>query len=230
MHEERAISQLHHEMIRTLADTGSCPSNEVLAGRLAISRSEVENRLKSLADCHGVVLHPYGTEPWVLHPFSLTPTLHWVEGRSIGWWAPCIWCALGIATIVGGQARIHTRIAGEGEALVIPVKEGIPVLREECFVHFAVPPAQAWRNVHEHCSMVLPFRSERDIEAWSARHRLPNGQAVPLNQVALLARKWYGNYASPDWRKWTVSEASQIFREVGLLSEFWSLENRNGSF
>src|SRR5262249_57149373 len=32
-----------------------------------------------------------------------------------GWWAPCIWCALGVAALVGEDVVIHSRIGGEAE-------------------------------------------------------------------------------------------------------------------
>ncbi len=41
---------------------------------MGVALEQVEQLLRSLADSHGVVLHPYTCEPWVIHPFSLTPT------------------------------------------------------------------------------------------------------------------------------------------------------------
>jgi hypothetical protein len=164
------------------------------------------------------------------HPFSVTPTIHWVQGQRGGWWAPCVWCALGVAAIVGGEVRIHTRIGGESEALTIPVIDGEPTGVDGVFVHFAIPPARAWDNVHQHCSMVLPFRSPEEIRAWCERHRLPSGEPVPLPQVARLARLWYGSHGDPDWHKWTVAEAQDIFHEAGLRSDFWDLGAKRGKF
>lgn len=230
MGHEDGISELHYEIIREIVHTGACPSNAVLARRLNSPISEVERNLRVLADCHGIVLHPYALRPWVVHPFSLTPTLHWVEGNQRSWWAPCIWCALGVATIVSGRVNIHTRVGAEQEEVTISVQDGQPISAQELVVHFAIPPAQAWRNMHEHCSMVLPFRLPSDIPAWCARHGLPNGQAVPLLQVSKLAQRWYGLYLSRDWHKWSISEARQIFKEVGLTSNFWALEEQDGRF
>jgi hypothetical protein len=78
--------------------------------------------------------------------------------------------------------------------------------------------------------MVLPFRSHDEIQDWCDRHGLPHGQAVPLGQVAHLAQLWYGSHAKPDWRKWTVMEAQDIFRRAGLTSDFWDLGARRGQF
>jgi len=205
-------SQLHYRMIRSLVDTGLCPSNDDLARALGVEEDALVETLRQLDVAHGVVLHPDRPEPWIIHPFSLTPTATWVQGRTHGWWAPCLCCAFGIAALTGGGVQMHTRLAGEAEPLVVGVREGAPLPPYDgYFAHFAIRPAEAWNNVHAHCAMILPFRSQKDIREWTARHGLPLGEAVPLGQVATLARRWYGGHADPRWRKWTVDEAQQIF-------------------
>jgi hypothetical protein len=97
-------------------------------------------------------------------------------------------------------------------------------------VHFAVAPSQAWRNVHEHCSLVLPFHSTNDIRTWCLRHGLQFGEPVPLQQVAALAKAWYSTHADSDWHKWSIEEAQEIFRQVGLQSSFWALSQVSGRF
>jgi hypothetical protein len=228
--DERELSRVHYLLVRGLIDSGKCPTSTELAGRLAMSVADVEALLRGLSDIHGVVLHPHACEPWIVHPFSTTPTPNWVEGQDRGWWAPCIWCALGVATLVGGEVAIHTRYGAESEPLVIPVRDGEPEGFDELWVHFAIPPRRAWDNVHQHCALVLPFRSPQDITAWCGRHGVPAGQSVPLLQVARLARSWYGAHANPAWRKWTVPEAQEIFRRSGLTSAFWDLGSATGRF
>ncbi|MGA7525465.1 MAG: organomercurial lyase [Acidobacteriaceae bacterium] len=230
MHEPNPVARLHYELVHGLLETGASPANAELAERMNIDAADVESLLRELASIHGVVLHPHVCAPWILHPFSLTPTLNWVEAQHRGWWAPCIWCALGVATLAGGEVRIHSRFGAEGETLTIPVKDGEPHGFDSLVVHFAIPPARAWDNVHEHCAMVLPFRSADEIHAWSSRHRLPTGEPVPLHQVARLARLWYGSHARPDWHKWSVAEAQQIFHDAGLRSSFWDLGQKAGKF
>jgi hypothetical protein len=230
MDNRAAITQLHYEIIRGVIENGACSSNVELANTMGTSVIEVEELLRSLSEIHGVVLHPHAPRPWVVHPFSLTPTLNWVGGKRGSWWAPCVWCALGVATLVGGEVRIHTRFAAEGETLTIPVIDGTPIGDDEIVVHFAIPPARAWDNVHEHCSLVLPFRSIEQIEDWCSRHSLPFGQPVPLPQVAQLAKIWYGSHGHPNWHKWTIAEAQGIFHRAGLRSEFWDLDMRAGEY
>ena len=228
--DEVSTSRVHHELIRTLIDTGICPNRSELAERFDESIAGIEQLLSELARTHGVVLHPHLFEPWLVHPFSTTPTAHWVEGSHNNWWAPCIWCAFGVSTLAGGETRIHTRIGAESEPLVIRVVHGQPVGLEDLWVHFAIPPARAWQNVHQHCAMVLPFRSPESIMAWCDRHRLPHGENVPLHQVARLAQSWYGTHADKNWHKWTIVEAQEIFRRSGLVSAFWDLGQKEGEY
>jgi hypothetical protein len=78
--------------------------------------------------------------------------------------------------------------------------------------------------------MVLPFRSPNEARDWCDRYHLPHGETVPLRQVASLAQLWYGTYGDVDWHKWTIPEAQDIFREAGLVSQFWDLGERKGTF
>ena len=229
MTDQEKLSRLHFELIQGTIRNSICPTNPTLAEKLEASEAEVEELLRELAAIHGVVLHPHACEPWIIHPFSLTPTINWIEGETGSWWAPCVWCALGVSVLVGGSTRIHTRYGAEAEPLVIEVANGLPA-RQEVWVHFAIPPVRAWDNVHQHCSLVLPFHSPTEIRDWCKRHGATMGEPVPLLDVARLARAWYGSHTEPQWRKWSVIEAQEIFSRVGLTSEFWRLRPRDGHF
>jgi len=231
MNDQQAqMARLHHIMIHSLIKNRTCPSSAELASETGLPQAEVAGLLRELSAIHGIVLQPHIVEPWIIHPFSLTPTLNWIQGEHGGWWAPCVWCGFGIAALVGGQVTLHTRYGGEGESLTIPILNGEPGAFADLLVHFAIPPAKAWENVHQHCALVLPFRSVEDITAWCGRHHFAQGEAVPLSQVATLARKWYGSHAGANWHKWTVPEAQLIFQSSGLESDFWNLGAASGEF
>jgi hypothetical protein len=152
---------------------------------LGVNETRLQKLLLQLDETHGVVLHPSECTPWIIHPFSLTPTGTYVESQKHGWWAPCLWCALGVATLAGGKVQIHTRLGGEVQSIVIHANDGYPVETEYC-VHFAIPPRTAWKNVHAHCAMLLPFRSESEVRDWSVRHGMPYGEVIPIYQTANL--------------------------------------------
>jgi hypothetical protein len=174
--------------------------------------------LDVLAAHHGVVLHPNSHKIWVAHPFAATPTATWVEEGARGWWAPCLWCALGIAALCAPSATIHTRFGGEREPLVFRA-DALP----DVHVHFPSPARDAWDNVIAWCASVQPFASPADVAPWCARHGMPHGAVVPIAQVAALARVWYGRHLDRDWRKWTIAEAQAHFTSVGLVGEHWRL-------
>jgi hypothetical protein len=108
-------STVHHQFVAPLLATGRMPATREVADKLALPKEEIEHALYSLAKTHGVVLHPHVCEPWVIAPFSASPTATWVEAGDRGWWASCMWCACGVATLAGGDATIHARLGGERE-------------------------------------------------------------------------------------------------------------------
>lgn len=222
-------SQLHYQIIRSLLDTGRCPSHADLQQSLHLSEAGLESAFRDLEAVHGIVLHPDRVAPWIIHPFSLTPTATWVEAAGRGWWAPCLWCAFGIATLATGAVRIHSRLGGEAEPVVVALRDGHLIDGHQYCVHFAIRPSEAWNNVHAHCALLLPFRTPRDVHEWTVRHRLPLGEVVSLAQTAALAHRWYGRHADPDWRKWTIVEAQAIFEGVGFRSEFFRLAGQNSA-
>jgi len=207
-------ARAHHDILQGFVERGYPPRLPEAA----------HAALRALEAAHGVVLHPGTTDVWVAHPFSASPTGVWVErrGSDRGWWAPCLWCAMGVVVLAAPNATIHARYGGESAPATFRVDGGARVDSDAC-VHFPMPARDAWNNVIHYCATVLPFRAADDVTAWSQRHDLPVGAAVPLAQVLELAQVWYGGYLARDWRKWTVAEAQQIFTRVGLTGPHWQL-------
>jgi hypothetical protein len=50
-----------------------------------------------------------------------------------------------------------------------------------------------------------------------------SGEVVALPRLFELARRWYGDRLSPDWRPRTVAESQRILSEAGLVGDFWRL-------
>jgi hypothetical protein len=70
---------------------------------------------------------------------------------------------------------------------------------------------------------MLLFRSEEEIDRWSAATGVPRGAAVPIGQLEELARRWYGDRLDPDWRPRTTEASQAILEGVGLTGAFWRL-------
>jgi hypothetical protein len=68
---------------------------------------------------------------------------------------------------------------------------------------------------------MLLFRSEEHVDRWCAERRLPRGALFSLEQCWGLARAWYADRLSPDWRRRTPGEVQQLFDSLGLTGEFW---------
>ncbi|MEJ7597966.1 MAG: organomercurial lyase [Kofleriaceae bacterium] len=223
--DAETLGRLHHLIIKSLVERGHPPVVDELSRELATDAAPWLDRL--VAE-HGVVLHPGTHEIWIAHPFSASPTAVWIDRGDRGWWAPCLWCALGIATLAAPRATIHTRFAGESEPAVLALADG--TITPSVLVHFAYPARDAWRNVVHWCASVLPFRDRDQVVAWSTRHAIPHGDVVPIDRVMALARVWYGGHLDPAWRKWTGEEAKQIFAGVGLTGAHWALPSSGERF
>ncbi|MEO1229641.1 MAG: organomercurial lyase [Myxococcota bacterium] len=221
---------MHQAVIRGFIDLGSAPTRSELAAHLSLSEPETEASLRRLDANHGVVLDPSSGEVWIAHPFCSSPTLFRVEGPERGWWAPCIWCALGITALVENpQLFVKTRLGGDGACCDILVgPEGIQP--SGLLAHFPIRPALAWQNVHRHCACTLVFDREEAIDAWCVRNRMDRGEVLTLEHTANFAALWYGEHLSPDWKKPTVSEARARLVKAGLTSEHWRLEGDDGRF
>jgi ribosomal protein S18 acetylase RimI-like enzyme len=255
--DEALCGRAHAAVLRGFVDHGRAPTVLELSATLDVSPVQVEAALRRLHQGHGLVLHPPSAAAaagspegspkgspagspdrppggsvavWIAHPFSASPTATWVASqRGRGWWAPCMWCALGIAVLVKEDVTIHTRLGGESSEAQVVVRDG-RLLTDERVVHFGLPARHAWDNVVHWCATVLPFARAEDVAPWSARHAIPRGDVVPLTQVLALAREWYGGHLREDWRKWSLDDARAIFERVGLRGEIWSVPTGEARF
>ena len=64
-------------------------------------------------------------------------------------------------------------------------------------------------------------RSEDHIDRWCKTWRLPHGAILSIEQAWKLADAWYRDRMSPGWGRKTVDEAHELFRTLGLTSDFW---------
>ena len=70
---------------------------------------------------------------------------------------------------------------------------------------------------------MLIFRSEEHVDRWCTFRGMPRGGSMSPRQCWQLARAWYADKVSPDWRRKTLEEAEAMLADIGLTDPFWSL-------
>lgn len=70
---------------------------------------------------------------------------------------------------------------------------------------------------------MLAFRSEAHVARWREQRCLAPGAVFSPEQMWRLAREWYTDRLSPDWRRKTAEETEAVFAEIGLTGPFWQL-------
>lgn len=68
---------------------------------------------------------------------------------------------------------------------------------------------------------MLFFRSEADAAEWKRARNVPTGEIISLEQLWELSQKWYGNRLEHAFHGRSRAQAQDLFRAVGLTSEFW---------
>jgi hypothetical protein len=70
---------------------------------------------------------------------------------------------------------------------------------------------------------MLLFRSEEHIERWCEQQGVERGGTMSPDTALKLATAWFGDRQNPGWRRKTAAEAEAVFRELGLVGDFWKL-------
>ncbi len=222
-------SNLHYTLIKGIIDNGFAPSVEDLSKTLKATKNDIENGLKNLQEYHGIVLHPNEPKVWVIHPFSLAPTNFYVRTKNGEWWGNCAWCSLGVAALLKDDVKITTTIGAETKQIEINIISG-EIQEKNYFIHFPIPMKNAWDNVIYTCSNMLVFENEQQIDDWTRKHNISKGDIQPIEKIWNFSKKWYGNHLSPKWKKWTIEEAKEMFREFELNGRIWKLADSTERF
>jgi len=217
------LGKLHAMILEFIIKNGFAPTEFEIAQFFTCSEKDARESLFALQEYHGVVLHPNGTKIWVIHPFSLAPTLFTVKSSHGIWWGNCAWCSFGVAALLNEDVTITSTIGGHEEQVSVNIRNG-KLERDDLFVHFPIKMKNAWDNVIYTCSSMLLFRNEKEVKEWAKRHNIPSGDVQPISKIWEFSKVWYGNHLKPEWKKWTAKEAKEIFTKFGLTSNTWDLE------
>jgi hypothetical protein len=139
--DARMRAQVYDDTMRT----GAPPTIANVASEMSMDRDQVAAAFKRLADAHILVLQPESGEILMANPFSAVPTGFRVETESLSAYGNCIWDALGIAAMLGTDARIVTSCGDCGALAEIEVKG--KSVRGGGMLHFAIPARHWWDDI-----------------------------------------------------------------------------------
>ena len=145
-----------------------------------------------------------------------------METPERGYWANCLYCGLGIAAALRCDARITTRLGGEGETRSFRVEDGTLIDSDFVF-HLSAPVELWWGNVIHACASFQPFASEAEIDPWCERHALPRGAVMGPAALWRFASDWYGTCLEEHWRRRSPEQVRTLFERHGLTGSFWQL-------
>lgn len=129
------------------AALGRLPSRSEVADAAGVAETDVAAAYRALAADRVIVLAPGTDDPWMVNPFSATPTPFRAEAGGRAYWANCIWDALGVVAMLGGTGAVRTPCPDCGEPIHVEVEDGRLAAEPGLVVHFAVPAAQWWENI-----------------------------------------------------------------------------------
>ena len=125
---------------------GRPPTIAETAAALGRDESDIEDSYRRLEQAHVIVLAPGTLNVWMANPLSAVPTPFRVETPKGSFWGNCIWDALGVVSMLGGQGRVSTACPDCGEPMEVGVENG-EVQAGKGVAHFAVPAARWWDNI-----------------------------------------------------------------------------------
>jgi len=131
-----------------MIERGFVPTAAQLAEGLGSSLADVRASFRRMKEGHILVFQEGDEEILMANPFSAVPTPFVVTIGERSWWGNCIWDALGIAAMVGGDATITTGCGDCNDAMGVRITgDAISVGGGEGIVHFSVPARSWWDNI-----------------------------------------------------------------------------------
>lgn len=123
------------------------PTAGEIAADLDLPIAMVQEAYAKLGESHVFVCEPGDPSRLrMANPFSAVPTPFEVSARGASYYGNCVWDALGIVSLLGGEGAIETTCADCGEPLRLRI-EGGELVESEGVVHFGVPARQWWDDI-----------------------------------------------------------------------------------
>jgi len=131
---------------RTIA-SGQVPTAGEIAADLDLPVAMVQEAYARLGESHVFVCEPGDPSRLrMANPFSAVPTAFKVTARGGLYYGNCVWDALGIVALLGGEGVVETSCPDCSEPLQLSVSDG-KLLESEGVVHFGVPARHWWDDI-----------------------------------------------------------------------------------
>lgn len=132
-------------------ESGRCPCKAEISADLDCGVVEVASAFEELAAAHMLVLQPGSGEVLMANPLSAVPTPFVVETSGAGgkrsWYGNCIWDAVGVIAMLGGDGRVLASCGCCGESMTVAVRGGEAFCDPAGSVHFALPARRWWDDI-----------------------------------------------------------------------------------
>lgn len=134
-------------MLEHTIASGNVPTAGEIAADLDLPQPMVEEAFARLGESH--VFVPEARDRSRLrmaNPFSAVPTRFRVSARGGSYYGNCVWDALGIVSLLGGEGSVDTKCPDCDEPLTLAVRGGRlePV---DAVVHFGIPARLWWVDI-----------------------------------------------------------------------------------
>ena len=128
------------------AAQGRPPTTRETAQALNEPDAAIQAAYQRLADAHLMVLESGSLEVRMANPLSAVPTPFRVETLGRSWYGNCVWDALGVIAMFGGDGRVIAECGDCGEPLELVVQKGA-LVHGEGLIHFSLPAAKWWDDI-----------------------------------------------------------------------------------
>jgi hypothetical protein len=140
-------NQVRLSVLATARRTSHVPDAAQVARDLGRPAADVVEAFRQLAEGHVYVLEPGDPSRLrMAHPFSAVPTPFRVEAGGGRYFGNCVWDALGVVSMLGGEGRVLTSCPDCQEPLVLEVSQR-RLARGDGVVHFSVPARRWWDDI-----------------------------------------------------------------------------------
>jgi hypothetical protein len=141
------VNRIRLHVLDRATKAGQVPDAAEVAHGLGCSRADVTEAYQSLGEGHVYVLEPGDpTRLRMANPFSAVPTPFTVEAGGRSYFGNCVWDALGVVSLLGGDGRVLTSCPDCRETMVLEVAQR-RLARAEGVVHFSVPARRWWDDI-----------------------------------------------------------------------------------